>query len=134
MLPAHSFTNAAKSTVAAQPACLDLGSALQRIHNRVILTVNDSGFMIDSSFLFKLGKQMPARELRESEHFSSPSINAVYITLFQSPGDIAKASQNALQSTSTICITQLGLQHDFENTFVFLSHPLQVLFLTFFSF
>lgn len=50
--------------------------------------------MIDF-FPFKLGKQMPARELRQCKHFSSPSINAVYITPFQSPGDIGKASPNA---------------------------------------
>ncbi len=85
--------------------------------------------MIDF-FLFKLGKQMPARELRQYGHFSFPSINAVYIVLFQSPGDIRKASQNASQSTYTICITQLGLQHDFECACsVFLSPPLQSPFL-----
>lgn len=57
---------------------------------------------------------MPARELRQCEHFLSPSINAVYITLLRSSGDIRKASQTLSQSTYTICITQLGLQHDFE--------------------
>lgn len=70
-------------------------------------------FMIDF-LIFKLSKQMPAKELKQCAHFSSPSINAVYIALFRSPGDIRKASPNALQSTYTICITQLELQHDFH--------------------
>lgn len=123
-----------KSAIAAQPACLDLGSALQRIRNKVILTVNDSG-LYDRFHPIQMGKQMPASELRQCEYFSSPSINAVYITLFQSPGDIRKASQNASQSTYTICITQLRLQHDFESACcVFLSPPLHLLLLPFFFF